>query len=566
MRRLLIIDASDRDYQELADIYRQAGYEVLPPVSGETALPEAVELHPDLILLNIQTATGLRRFRDLKEHEATRHIPVILLLERFSEKYAARGLEIGADDFLAKPFQPAEALARAGVAIRLKQDAHRLEDLHEHCQRLMEDRVRGRFVLTREGKLLEYNADLLNLLGYDHRANLQELEATRELFSSSEDFQRFRELLDREGAVHELPVHFRRRDGVEIGVKLSGQVAPDQPDRIVGYAVPEVGVMPERPEVKELAHELSARPSVKRFMADLIPRLLTFGEHLLSLVRPSDLIGERYKKVKKLGQGSFGEVWQVLDTETLEEGQFYVAKIPFSREYNKKFRQEGEICQKLSPHPGVVRLVDFVEEHGKLVILQEYVEGQTLQEILTEELPVPLVERIIVQLIDIVAHAHQHRVIHRDIKPNNIVVTPEGTVKLLDFGAAKELKDRDIGATMIGSRPFMAPEQIMGQSEMRSDIWAIGVIMYLLYTGLLPFYDDLEKVLIDKILSEEPVPPREENPDLPEALEAIILKCLKKDVNERYPDALSLKEDLRRHFPDYGQRPWPASPDFRDPS
>ncbi len=104
---------------------------------------------------------------------------------------------------------------------------------------------------------------------------------------------------------------------------------------------------------------------------------------------------------------------------------------------------------------------------------------------------------------------------HRDIKPNNIMVGPHDTVKLLDYGAAKELKDRDISATMVGSRPYMAPEQIMGRSQRRSDVWAIGVIMYLLYTGLLPFYDDLEKTLIDLILESEPPSPSDENPDIP---------------------------------------------------
>ena len=134
-------------------------------------------------------------------------------------------------------------------------------------------------------------------------------------------------------------------------------------------------------------------------------------------------------------------------------------------------------------------------------------EGKTLGDMLGQELPRPLVERIILQLIDVVSHAHQHRIMHRDIKPNNIIIQPDGTLKLLDFGAAKMLGEKDISATMVGSRPFMAPEQIMGQSERRSDIWAIGVLMYLLYTGELPFYSEVEKLLIDQILEQEPVPP-----------------------------------------------------------
>jgi len=148
---------------------------------------------------------------------------------------------------------------------------------------------------------------------------------------------------------------------------------------------------------------------------------------------------------------------------------------------------------------------------------------------------------------------------HRDIKPNNIIIQPDGVLKLLDFGAAKILKDKDISATVVGSRPFMAPEQIMGESERRSDIWAIGVLMYLLYTGELPFYSEVEKLLIDMILEQEPVPPREENPEIPPALAEIIMKCLKKKVEERYHDALALRDDLLRQFPHYGTQTgrWP---------
>ena len=152
----------------------------------------------------------------------------------------------------------------------------------------------------------------------------------------------------------------------------------------------------------------------------------------------------------------------------------------------------------------MARLIDTLEDDGRLVIIQEYVEGKTLGDMLDQELPRPLVERLILQLIEVVAHAHKNRIMHRDIKPNNIIIQPNGNLKLLDFGAAKMLGEKEISATMVGSRPFMAPEQIMGQSERRSDIWAIGVLMYLLYTGELPFYSEVEKLLIDQILEQEP--------------------------------------------------------------
>ena len=189
-----------------------------------------------------------------------------------------------------------------------------------------------------------------------------------------------------------------------------------------------------------------------------------------------------------------------------------------------------------------------------MVLVQEFVEGPTLRELLERPLWEAERESIALQVIDIAAHAHGNRIVHRDIKPENIIVRPDGVVKLLDYGAAKELKDRDVSSTMVGSRPFMAPEQIMGESQIASDVWALGVIMYALYTEHLPFYHDNEKVLMDMILTLEPEPPRSLYPAIPVALEEIILRCLKKDPRARYPDAGALKEAVRERFPGYGHR------------
>ena len=132
------------------------------------------------------------------------------------------------------------------------------------------------------------------------------------------------------------------------------------------------------------------------------------------------------------------------------------------------------------------------------------------------------------------------------------MVRPDGIIKLLDFGAAKELKEKEFSATVTGSRPYMSPEQIMGRSQKRSDVWALGVVMYVLYTGMFPFYHEVEKVLMDMILEYPPSPPRKFNEALDPKIEQIILKCLVKNPENRYLDAGALREEITNSFPGYG--------------
>jgi serine/threonine protein kinase len=358
----------------------------------------------------------------------------------------------------------------------------------------------------------------------------------KELLYASEDWERFRRAISEPAGASHVKLHLRSREGHPVTVLLNDLALADRPQELRSFQVQPVG---------------SPSP-LKRALQSLVEHVFPSARDYLALLQMTPLLGGRYEKVKKLGQGNFGEVWLVVDTEATGPARSYVAKIPFLKAANVKFRKEAAICQKLAPHPGVVRIIETLEDNGRLVLIQEYVAGKTLGDLLDQELPRPLVERIILQLIDVVAHAHKNRIMHRDIKPANIIIQPDGTLKLLDFGVAKILGEKDISGTMVGSRPFMAPEQIMGKSERRSDIWAIGVLMYLLYTGELPFYREVEKLLIDQILEQEPEPPRGLNPDLPPALEAVILKCLQKNVEERYPSAVALRGDLLRQFPHYG--------------
>ncbi len=263
-----------------------------------------------------------------------------------------------------------------------------------------------------------------------------------------------------------------------------------------------------------------------------------------------ELIGGKWEKLRRLGFGSYGEVWLVKDPENVEPA---VAKVPHSQKMNTKFLREAAILKRLSDHPNAVHLKEVVKQDGKVILIQEYVEGSTLQDLLGQGMEAAAKESAFLQLLEIVARAHADKIMHRDIKPENIIVTHKGILKLLDFGTGKDLTRRSISNTVIGSRPFMAPEQILGNSRLASDVWALGVILYALSTGCLPFYDDNEKVLMDIILESEPERPRNLEPDLSEELESVILKCLEKDWTRRYRSALELKTDFSERLPTFGQ-------------
>ncbi len=264
-----------------------------------------------------------------------------------------------------------------------------------------------------------------------------------------------------------------------------------------------------------------------------------------------ELLGERYEKLARLGMGSYGEVWKVRDIKKVPP-MIYVAKIPLSKKLNAKIEKEAQILGRLDDHEGVPKVREVIGIDKRKVLIQEFVSGKTLDEMIEREFEAKEVESVVIQLTNVVAYAHALGIIHRDIKPSNVMVRPDGFIKLLDFGAAKELKEKAFSATVTGSRPYMSPEQIMGKSQKSSDVWALGVVMYVLYTGMFPFYHEVEKILMDMILEYPPSPPSKFNKALDPKIEQIILKCLVKNPENRYPDAGALREDITQSFPGYG--------------
>ncbi len=269
-------------------------------------------------------------------------------------------------------------------------------------------------------------------------------------------------------------------------------------------------------------------------------------------VECSTVIGNRWVRLRRLGFGSFSEVWLVQRKGTISE-HLAVAKIPHDARSNEKFLHEAHILRKLQDHPNAVQLIEVIEHSGKTILIEEFVEGKTLQEAMNEGMSSTEKEQAFSAILDMVAYAHDHHIMHRDIKPENILITPGGTIKVLDFGTAKDVSSRSISNTVIGSRPYMAPEQIRGESRIASDVWALGVLLYALATDYVPFYSENEKELMDMILESPPEPPRRYAPELVPALEEIILRCLEKNWHQRFATARDLRHTLFEMLPDFGK-------------
>ena len=554
-RRILIIDSQEQDVQNLKEVLEDGGYQVAVAFNSLDGLRLSQDLFPEVVLLAIQSPgfNGLQILVDLKKRGTTKDLPVLILLEKFDEEYAAQGLQMGAADYLLKAASQDLLLRRVGVLARIRHQDRQRRDVISRYKGFFDGEQHGLFLSSREGRFLDVNQNLIRLLGYGDRNELLEIDIENDLYFDPQDRQHFREIIESQGHVDNFKVNFKRKDGEKITMLLSGRVVRDERGDIAGYEGYNVEVS-EHPEAAPLEEQPEERRFLGRLLKHLVPKILPYGGDFFSLMKMTELIAERYEKVERLGLGSFGEVWKVRDTEREGRAPYYVAKIPTSKKLNSRFRKEAAICRRLEGHPNSTKIIDVVEERGRVVLIQEFVEGPTLRELLEGPLEENKKEKILLQLVDIVAYAHKHRIVHRDVKPENIVVRRDSVVKLLDYGVAKELKDKDISSTMVGSRPFMAPEQISGESQIASDVWALGIIMYAIYTGYLPFYHDNEKILMDLILTIEPRPPREVEPDIPVELERIILKCLKKDPKERFADAGILKAAIRETFPQFGKR------------
>ena len=532
-RAVLIIDSDRSGAERFEILLKEGGFLVYKAGTLKDAIKVAEERNIVVALLALgrPALDPERLIKSLKRGKDDGKIPVIVTLESFVEDLVTSALRSGAVDYLVWPVDSQELARRIAVRSRLK------EDNREQKEHLWTGGV-GLFFTSKSGKLLECNETLVKMLGYKKKEDLLHSNVEETIYYNPEERKRFREAIETKGMVKDFRVTFRHKNGEPISILTTGQVVRGDDGEIVGYRGENIPI-----------HEHEPMSFNKRLLNGLFPRLLRSFHSLFSA---SELLEYRYEKMARLGIGSFGEVWKVRDM-LKDPPEIFVAKIPLDKKLNPKIEKEARILRNLAGHAGVPVVREVIDVKNKRVLIQEFVQGKTLFEVIERELEEKEVESAVIQLTNVVAHAHDIGIIHRDIKPGNVMVKPDGAIKLLDFGAAKELKEQEMSGTVTGSRPYMSPEQIMGKSQRRSDVWALGVVMFVLYTGMLPFYHDVEKVLMDMILELPSPSPSKFNENIDPEIERIILKCLEKNVENRYLDAGALREDIAATFPGYGE-------------
>ena len=258
----------------------------------------------------------------------------------------------------------------------------------------------------------------------------------------------------------------------------------------------------------------------------------------------------RYQIIEELGKGGMGKVYKAVDTRINEKIALKLIKAEISSDNKtlERFGNELKLARKIV-HKNVGRMYDINEEEGTHYITMEYVSGQDLKGLIRQsgQLAIGTTISVAKQICEGLAEAHKVGVVHRDLKPNNIMIDREGEVRIMDFGIARSLKEKSItgAGVMIGTPEYMSPEQVEGKEvDQRSDIYSLGIILYEMVTGRVPFEGETPFTIGMKHKGETPKNPKVLNAQIPEDLSNMIMRCLEKDKEQRYQSSGEVQEEL----------------------
>ncbi len=268
------------------------------------------------------------------------------------------------------------------------------------------------------------------------------------------------------------------------------------------------------------------------------------------MIRKGMFIGDRYEIIDKVGSGGMSDVYKALDHKLNRYVAVKILKDEFSEDksFVSKFKVEAQSAAGLA-HPNIVNVYDVGEENGLYFIVMELVEGITLKKYIEKKgkLPVKEAVSIAIQIAQGIEAAHNNHIIHRDIKPQNVIISREGKVKVTDFGIARAASANTINSNAMGSVHYISPEQARGgYIDEKSDIYSLGISLYEMITGKVPFEGDSTVTIALQHINEELPSPKLEVPDLPVSVERIIEKCTQKKAERRYLKVSTLIADLKK--------------------
>ena len=250
----------------------------------------------------------------------------------------------------------------------------------------------------------------------------------------------------------------------------------------------------------------------------------------------------KYQILSNLGSGGFGTVFLARDTWIDKK---VAIKVPHRQSGGfEDLLQEPRLLAALD-HQNIVGIVTAEKLDGVFFIVMEYVKGESLEAVLDREksLDVPRSVAYTMQILKGVDHAHQNQVLHRDLRPANVLISESGVVKVADFGTSRFL-EKSHATTVIGSPPYMAPEQFQGRAVLASDVYSVGVMLYQMITGTLPYFSPNPAQIERMVAQGRCTPPKLRNNQIPREISDIVMKALAAEVGERYQRAAELAEDL----------------------
>lgn len=483
---ILIVDDETNNRNVLERHLKRQGYDVVCAGDGESALNSVQHDSYDVVLLDVRMPgmDGREVLRRMKGDPATRDIPVVMISAADDLSTIAGCIEAGADDFLPKPFDPVILRARVGACIEKK----RLRDLEIDYLRQVE-RVAEAATAVERGT---YAAGSLA------------------------------KVAGRGDALGRLARVF---DSMAVGVKAREQRLQEHVETL-------------RREMDE-AKRSAIQASEEQHPDD-------------GALIPGELFANRYQIVRVVGRGGMGMVYKARDRELAEDVAIKMLRgnaMTDDPTVVERFKTEIRLARRIS-HRNVVRTHDLGESGGAYYVTMEYVEGITVRDLIDMRghLSVPSTLGIAQQLAASLEVAHGQGVIHRDIKPQNMLLDPDGVLKVMDFGIARLAQHTSTltqAGMVIGTPAYMAPEQLLAEEvDARSDLYAVGVVLYECLTGGLPFEGASPIALIAKVLHTVPAAPADRDASVPPALSGLIMRLLDKEPAGRPGSARELRELL----------------------